>query len=90
MKETNKVIQEIKAERIRQITEEEWDQDHDDGVNIHGELAHGAACYASRARLTWPWDSGDKRYKHPRRRRLIIAAALLVAEIERIDRRDGR
>lgn len=35
----------------------------------------------------WPWDaSWDKRKKHPRRKALVIAAALLVAEIERLDR----
>jgi hypothetical protein len=41
----------------------------------------------------WPsgWDSvWDKRKKHPHRRRLIIAASLLVAEIERLDRKAAR
>lgn len=34
----------------------------------------------------WPFEEGHKRHKHPRRRQLIIAAALIVAEIERMDR----
>ncbi len=39
------------------------------------------------ARIVWPWaDEWDKRTKHDRRRRMIIAAALLVAEIARLDR----
>lgn len=35
-------------------------------------------------------DTEDSIEKHPTRRRLIIAAALLVAEIERIDRMTSR
>lgn len=31
-------------------------------------------------------NDGDKRNKHDRRKRLVIAAALIVAEIERFDR----
>lgn len=35
----------------------------------------------------WPWESKwDKRKKHGRRRQLIIAAALIVAEVERLER----
>lgn len=35
----------------------------------------------------WPWDKEwDKRGKHDRLRQLVIAAALLVAEIERLQR----
>jgi len=36
----------------------------------------------------WPWDLGsDKRKDHAVRKRLIIAASLLVAEVQRINRR---
>lgn len=35
----------------------------------------------------WPWpEEWDKRHKHSDRRKLVIAAALIVAEIERLDR----
>lgn len=35
----------------------------------------------------WPWDKKwDKRDKHDRKRRLVIAGALIVAELERLDR----
>lgn len=35
---------------------------------------------------SWPWADHDGRNDHPTRRCLVIAAALLVAEIERLDR----
>ena len=42
------------------------------------------------ARGGWlPTRAWDKRGKHDRRRRLVIAAALIVAEIERLDRAAG-
>lgn len=56
-------------------------------------------------RNPWPWkrdvnhgryegivqvNAGDKRQTHDRRRRLIIAAAMLVAEIERMDRKGAK
>lgn len=35
----------------------------------------------------WPWDDEwDKRQKHGQKRRLIIAGALIVAELERLER----
>jgi hypothetical protein len=88
------VIDEIKAERDRQVSAEGWTAEHDDGHN-RGELALAGACYAasthpsSDARVAadalWPWD--DKWWKPTTRRRdLIKAAALIVAEIERLDR----
>jgi hypothetical protein len=41
-----------------------------------------------RATLVWPVVDGEIK-PHPPRRALVIAAALIMAEIERIDRRDG-
>lgn len=84
------VIAEVAVERRRQVEQEGWTAEHDDE---HGneEMACAAACYAiankfpGYAEKMWPWDgvwwkpSGD-------RRNLIKAAALLVAEIERLDR----
>ncbi len=80
------VCEEIKAERVRQQREERWSHEHDD-LHERGELADAAAFYASVRNIAdlWPWDVDFIR-KHPRRRQLVIAAALIVAEIERIDR----
>jgi hypothetical protein len=67
------VLAEIAAERERQIAK--WyTAEHDDG-HPHGTLPDAAIAYIKR----WP-AQGD------RRRDLIKAAALLVAEIQRIDR----
>lgn len=91
-------IEEIAAERQRQKTVEGWTEAHDD-QHTGGEIASAAACYAyiasasnvereQQARGTpfrWPWNS--QWWKPTNRRRdLIKAAALIVAEIERIDR----
>lgn len=90
------VILEISRERERQMAGEGWTHEHDD-AHSSGEMAKAAACYAldaSRApeyrdnsfiRSYWPWDWS---WWKPRgaRKNLIRAAALIVAEIERIDR----
>lgn len=83
------VCAEIQAERERQKTLSGWSESHDDG-HAEGEMALAAACYAAHDGLSgvprqWPW---DERWWNPstRRRNLIKAAALLVAEIERVDR----
>lgn len=39
----------------------------------------------------WPWGrQWDKRNKHPRIKQLVIAAALIVAEIERLQRKEDK
>lgn len=86
------VIDEIAAERRRQIEVEGWTSLHDDG-HANGELASAAACYSmntGRDRLPvvpkgWPWTRSWWKPKD-RRRDLVRAAALIVAEIERLDR----
>lgn len=103
MSETQRIIDEIAAERRRQIEVEGWTPGHDDG-HMLGELAGAAACYASNAASAqeaasyfetrppvkepppgWPWL--DEFWKpKDRRHDLIRAAALIVAEIERLDR----
>lgn len=86
-------------ERQRQITEEGWTPEHDD-EHVNGELADVAACYATAHRWVsmggieaplevYPenWDlKWFKKQKHDRKRQLIIAGALLIAELERLDR----
>ncbi len=60
---------------------------------VSGNDAHGVTYpFAGKPRDSWPWTDNDGlpehdgRDKHPTRRCLVIAAALLMAEIERIDR----
>jgi hypothetical protein len=91
-------IDDIAAERKRQIEVEGWMPAHDDGHH-RGQMAEAAACYAlgttrvrnvsfgSRERSIglWPW--ALKWWKPSERRRdLVKAGALIVAEIERLDR----
>lgn len=80
------IIEEIAAERARQIAVEGWTPEHDD-QHSGGELARAAACYAAGDHQNglWPWHE-DWWKPSTRRRDLIKAAALLVAEIERRDR----
>lgn len=98
----SKAIDDIIAERERQITQEGWTAEHDDGHD-NGELADAAACYAITSRPRnpgammdifmglWPWDAQWwKPSPGNRRRDLVKAGALIVAEIERLDRLDAR
>jgi hypothetical protein len=92
------VIEEIASERLRQMLVEGWTPAHDD-EHAEGEIARAAACYATQGRYhypipgnpppTWPWAAEWWKPKGYRRN-LIRAAALLVAEIERLDRKEGR
>lgn len=84
----------VLAERSRQRTVEGWTDAHDDWDHRHGELALAAAAYAEHSArfdelkvcpITWPWDSKSWKPKD-RRRDLVRAAALIIAEIERLDR----
>ena len=82
-------IEEIYAERRRQVDSEGWTPEHDDD-HRNGELADAAACYAlsdtgGSIGGLWPWDLSWFKPRD-RRRDLIRAAALIVAEIERLDR----
>lgn len=88
-------IEDVLAERKRQIEIEGWTPVHDD-EHSDGSLAQAAACYALHAQniaiscgdsTIWPW---AKKWFKPkdRRRDLVRAAALLIAEIERMDRID--
>ena len=89
-------------ERRRQVDQEGWTAEHDDRHD-KGQMARAAACYALSASSSpsdmhaalivdaaWPWapewwkpSDGDPR------RDLVKAAALLLAEIERLDRAAG-
>jgi hypothetical protein len=77
------VIELISAERARQ--RKKWGDNHDDNQPPNA-LAFAGAAYAANDEALWPWDF---RYWKPRgrRRNLIRAAALIIAELERMDRR---
>ncbi|HHJ1842313.1 TPA: hypothetical protein ACQGV3_006892, partial [Pseudomonas aeruginosa] len=82
----------VQAERRRQVEAEGWTPEHDDEHN-GGELADAAACYALWAgginpgnwREFWPWAPEWLKHSEPRRM-LVKAAALILAEIQRLDR----
>ena len=83
-------LEDIAVERRRQYEVEGWSIEHDD-EHIDGSIALAAAAYAVgdtsttyRPDIHWPWDGAPKRGN--RRRELIKAGALIVAEIERLDR----
>lgn len=93
-------ITDIIAERQRQITAKGWTPDHDD-KHVNDEIAALAALYAMpEACRDWPaketgygasWaeaicPNGWVAKFGDRRRDLVKAAALIIAEIERIDR----
>lgn len=86
------VILEICRERERQMSKEGWTPEHDD-THVNGELARAASCYAfATDKLSlewWPWERAWWKPTTPRRN-LVKAAALIVAEIERLDRARAR
>ncbi|MDQ0314827.1 hypothetical protein [Amorphus orientalis] len=105
-------LDDIAAERLRQIEAEGWSTEHDDG-HAGGQLAAAAAAYAWFATLPdalrthfesaamcerdrpivlkrcWPW-AWQWWKPRSRRRDLVRAGALIVAEIERLDRLESR
>lgn len=83
----------VVRERVRQVKEEGWTPEHDDKHNDY-ELSRAASAYALRAahdyradyvREIWPW-SREWWKPNGRRGSLVKAGALILAEIERIDR----
>lgn len=86
----------VLAERLRQISAEGWTPEHDDAHNA-AELGDAAACYALWAgginpgnwMEFWPWSESWLKRGEPRRM-LVKAGALILAEIERLDRQRGR
>ncbi len=92
------VTDEILLERLRQVRGERWTAAHDD-EHGRGEMACAALCYIQSAQSRngkpesplhgvpgfWPWSDAWWKPTTPRRD-LVKAAALIVAEIERLDR----
>lgn len=86
------------TERERQVLTEGWDAAHDDAHGA-GSMAFAAAAYAVHAHagprlsgVLWNWTGWSRDWWKPKgtRRDLVRAAALLLAEIERLDRAEGR
>ncbi len=90
----NAVLSEIAEKRLRQMQHHGFMPEHDDRYR-HNELPAAAACYAlvaARPQMKvhyrnqlWPWADHWLRDGTPREL-LVNAAALIVAEIERLDR----
>ncbi len=85
----SKAINDVLAERKRQINVKGWTTDHDDG-HQDGELELAALCYivhgqSGFAPEIWPWDSGWK--PKSRRQNLVRAGALRLAEKQRLERK---
>jgi hypothetical protein len=86
------------GERARQRRMEGYDDEHDD-AHEDFSLSSAAIAYIMDARLRgttghgftetppthWPWDINDWKPKGVRHA-LVVAGALIIAEIERIDR----
>lgn len=94
----SKAIQDVIDERQRQLDVEGWSESHDDQYQ-HNELSTAGGLYALHAHDIspahfksppglWPWNSEWWKPKSSRKD-LVRAAALIIAEIERIDREAG-
>ena len=90
---TTAAARDVLAERRRQIEAEGWTPEHDDEYTRF-ELARAGACYAEYGNWpahsevppnSWPWPAAWWK-PSDYRRNLVKAAALILAEIERLDR----
>lgn len=89
-------IELIAAERQRQQEVEGWTPEHDDKHNFM-EMFRAAVCYADPiwqtieyekkdVPLNWPWEDFWYKPSADQVRNLVKAGALIVAEIDRIQR----
>lgn len=99
----SRAVRDVLDERRRQVEDLGYDDAIDDEY-IHGELRLAAACFAVQGIRdvwvkkrgkgmetvdAWPWEQRiHEKDKHSYRSRAVIACALLLADIERFDRRD--
>ncbi|MDR9972770.1 hypothetical protein [Enterobacter cloacae] len=86
--------QSIIAERQRQQSAEGWTHEHDDQYG-ESQLLWASSCYVlntiqpfNRIPMDWPWSPEWWKPTNPRRD-LVKAGALILAEIERIDRQEA-
>jgi hypothetical protein len=99
-----RALADLASERMRQVSEEGYTPEQDDAVYDAGQLAHAAANYTQEAGnqirygretpgpmphlQSWPW-SNEAWKPGDARRTLVKAGALILAQIEQIDRRDA-
>lgn len=93
--EQTQAARDVLAERQRQISAEGWAPERDDEHHV-GALPHAAAMYAIYGNIgyygpgnppsDWPWATEWWKPSADHRRNLIKAGALILAEIERLDR----
>lgn len=81
----SKASDDVLAERQRQLDVEGWSPEHDDKY-WRGELVRAASCYMRKSSVDWPWHYDWWKPADPRRN-LVKACALILAEIERLDRK---
>lgn len=93
-RDPTQAVLDVLAERSRQIEVDGWTPEHDD-EHVAGELATAGASYALVAvghglfaLRIWPFPAGLK--PTTPRRDLVKAGALILAEIERLDRMTER
>ncbi|EMZ58573.1 MULTISPECIES: hypothetical protein [Pseudomonas] len=92
-KEVPQAWLDVQAERLRQVEAEGWMPEHDDAHDT-GALASAAGCYAMFSLAYpagdpsrfWPWDKSWWKPSPDGRRNMVKAGALILAEIERLDR----
>ena len=90
----NPAILDVIAERQRQKAVEGWTSEHDDKYG-KSQLLWASSCYVlntiqpfNRIPMDWPWAPEWWKPTGPRRD-LVKAGALILAEIERIDRQEA-
>lgn len=90
MNTNTRALADVAAERARQINVEGWTIEHDNR-HSYNEISIAAACYIIAepddevVPGAWPWAAEYWKPKS-RRRNLVRAGALILAEIERLDR----
>ncbi|MEC4595492.1 hypothetical protein [Burkholderia vietnamiensis] len=94
--EATAAARDVLCERRRQAEQEGWTPEHDEKHRDH-ELSCAAGCYAMHTLAypagdpppAWPW-AADWWKPTTHRRNLVKAGALILAEIEKIDRATAR
>lgn len=93
VKSPSNAVQSVIAERQRHQSAEGWTPEHDDQYS-KSQLLWASSCYVlnaihpfNRIPFDWPWTPEWWKPTNPRRD-LVKAGALILAEIERIDRQE--
>lgn len=80
-----RALDDVLTERLRQVNVKGWSAEQDE-LLAGWELSNAAACYAAGEPLSALWPSGWDFEEAPRYRMLVKSGALVLAELERIDR----